>query len=594
MGTSLVAPAPNQWDFDKITTVEHARRLQPSTEEARVNRPYIEGDHLQGGDAWIGPRPPEADHRSAQFLTRLAKVFISKNVIEEVCDRLASAVVGRAPRWSWVPKRRVSKQKPVTDAESTAIADLEDALTEWFDYRMVHLLLKRMIYRMLWGKRCAWRLYVPAGLTDDNGVINATTLEDVLRLIYVDVPEPEDAFVVEHPESKRPLGVVFFKNETGTEFAELSYLNQNDETVIRVVPATAVSVSTATNDFDRKITIFQVVVDDPLITEQVRELNRALNMTLTLLGKGLIDTHFLERMFIDIMPPGEWETDEAGNRTVFKPDLQGRTTGDRVDTFLQSSDVEDKDGKVQLAKGQVITRDPSDPTGTIKGSEYWYQALLEEVRQDHILINQSATPSGKSRDEARTDFADSGKDPELQLEIAGRMLLWTVVAMAEAFLKQPGKWTSLYKPVFSANARYGRISVEERQQNREDVKENLIAVATAQALAGIDDTEAESSAIAMQKDAQLRRVAEMAKIVQALTADFPRTVALRIVGFDDKEIDQIVTWIKEADAEDPAPDLPAPGADPTAKPGVPGRKPALVKPPAKPTNRVKPIKTAKA
>lgn len=555
-------------DFN-VMTLDDVKKLLPSLPDAEKNRHFIEGDHFNNGDDWVGPGPRPGHAQRRDFLDILATAFVSKNVIEELADRLASAVLGREPRWAWAPRRKVTKDKPITTAEEDAIDELESALTDWWDVREVHKLLKRMIKLMLWAKQATWRLYVPAGLTDAAGSVGTvSTIADALEKIFVDIPDPVTSTVWEHPLTKARLGLVLYKDVENKDSAEITFL-KGDQTTVKILPAPAAGAE-ATNDFRKNITMFCVTLDDVFITEQMRSLQRMLNMTLTLLGKGLVDNHFLERIFKDILPPGHWEYEADGvTRKAFIPDQEGRHTGSRTDSYMQSIDYKDELGKTVLASGDVVIRDPLDPTGTIKGIEYWYQSLLEEARQDHILINQSATPSGKSRDEARGDFADSGKDPEMQATLAGRALLLTVVAMAEAFLGSPGKWTDKFKPIFQPRAKYGQLSIEERKQAVEEAEKGFRADETAMAEIGINDVDAEVALIMKSARGQLRLSSEQADVVAKWIADFPREVALQLAGFSEDDIKKIMKAVSmsELDPQNPPVDPNAPQNGGPPKPG---------------------------
>jgi hypothetical protein len=549
-------------DFSTLD-IAALRQLSPDLEAANENRPYIEGDHLHRGEFWVGPGLDERDPRYSDFLDKLERVFISKNVITEVVDRLVSAVFGREPGWAWVPRRILKPKEQKTDAEAAAIAELESSLTQWWDKREIHKLLKRLLFRMLWAEQCVARLYVPSGLTDAGGRLGVTTLDGALDKIFLDIPEPENGFVYEHPDTKQRLGVVFYLDADNKEACEVTYL-KGANTVIQILPAASADVNKAENDFGGNLPIIQISVDRAMITEQVRSLQRSLNMTLTLLGKGMVDTHFVERMFFDTLPPGyEAPTQDSTGKVVSegKPaSPEGRTTGGRTDSYMQSTHYVDENDRTVLAKGNVTIRDPSDPGYTIKGSDYFYQCMLEEVRQDHILINQAATPSGKSREEARTDFASSGEDPQMQAELVGRSVLLTVVAMAEAFMGTPGKWTKTFKPVFKCNSRYGQLSPEERKQNIEEADQGFLSIQTAMSRNGVDDVDAEQSIIASQPTAALDLAQKRADVVNDWSVEFPREVALFMAGYTDTEITAIMKRVADSVSTDPTapPVIPAP------------------------------------
>jgi hypothetical protein len=559
-------------DFNKLT-LEQVKQLRPEAPERDANRPYIDGDHLQNGDAWVGPGPRQNNPGYKEFMSRLEVVFTSKNVILEVCNRLVSAVMGREPRWAWVPRRIVSKDQPLSPEEIIEISLLEGPLTEWWDQREIHKLMKRMLLHMMWSSYGLGRMFVPYGLTE-NGRVPGKTLEEVLRAIYLDVPEPEDAFMYQHPLTMALLVVVMFKTPAGQESAELTFLDKQGQTVIKVLPEPVDGEPVAALDLQRQLTMFQVTCDNVLPTQQVRQLQNMLNMSLTLLGKGLVDTHFLERIFHDTLPPGDYQKDPANPdaKETYVPDLEtGRKTGDRTDSYMQSTSYVNEDDQTTLATGKVTIREPTDPAYTIKGAEYWYQCLLEEVRQDHILINQAATPSGKSRDESRVDFADSGKDPELQSELAGRALLMAVVTFAEALLGKPGQWTKKYKPIFKTNARYGKLSVDERRQTIDEADKGYRSKQGTQSLIGIDDTDAEEALISGQPNWELALSDKRADVVTKFSADFPRSVALFLAGYSDDEIKEIMDRVKQSVAEDPAaaqsdPKQPLPQPEPVKTP----------------------------
>lgn len=538
--------------FDEVT-LQQAKTMFPQLEDASANEPFIEGDHFQGGDGWVGPGPRMGDASHAEFLERLEPAFVSKNVLNEGCERLTGAVIGWEPRWGWVPRRHDLEENPMTPEETAAIQDLEEWMTDWWDKREVHKGLKRMICFMLWAKEAGWRLYVPGGLIGENGSVSSTTLEEALSKIHLDIPEPGASTVWEHPDTKAKLGIVVLRKSDGTEQAEFCYLTDDNKTRIRIVPEKAGETNTATNDFGRHLTIYAVKIDKAIIREQERSLQKALNMTLTMLEKGLVDNHFVEKIFTNAMPPGEWKLNDAGERVAFIP--AARTTGGRVDTYLSGIDYAetDREGtrKTTIKDPGVHIRQPLDPNGTIMGAEYWYQALLEALRQDHILINQLATPSGKSREHSRGDFIDSTKDPVMQADLAGRELLFTLACMAEAFMGAPGKWTKKFKPVFKCRPNYGPLSVAERQQNVVEAEKGLLSDETAMALNGTDDVDAELALIRSTPRAKLALAGLQADAIIKWATDFPREVALYMAGLSKKDQDKIMELVRSSNSVDP-------------------------------------------
>lgn len=574
--------------------IDKLRQAIAVPEGVDLNRKFVSGDHWQNADGWVGPGPRPSDPSYRDVMVLVESAFVSKNVIDEIIDRHVSAMLGKEPRWSWGPiTPPADPEEDPAPADLAAIAELEAAVTTWWDNRQVHRLMKGMIYRMLFGKRGPWRLYVPSGLTDAAGNITAADLPEALSKLYLDIPEPENAGVWEDPETKTRVGIVVWKDAEGKERAEVTFVDTDGTTVIRVLPSPASGPAEARNDFARLMPIGVAELDEIWITPQMRSLQKALNMTLTLLSKGLIDNAFLERLLLNALPPGHWEYEdqpdpETGEkiRKAYVPDRH--VTGGRQTTYVQGIDFAERkpDGSrtTTVKDPSVVFREPVDPIGIIRGADYWYQCLIGEARQDHVLINKESTPSGKSREQARGDFIDSTKDTEMQTNMAGRSLLLTLVTMAEVFCKKPGQWTLKYKPTFNCRPQYGPLSVEERTQNILEAEKGFMADETAMALNGRDDVDAEQALIAAQPRSSLALSKAQAEVVDLwVGATFARETALHLAGFDDPEITAIMK--RESDAM-PVDTLPVdPNAPP--KPGdpkLPGNKPPVAPPKPSPAN----------
>lgn len=562
-------------------TVETLRQAIPVPDGVDLNRKFVEGDHWQNAEAWVGPGPRPSDPSYRDIMVLVEKAFVSKNVIDEIIDRHVSAMLGKEPRWAWtLINPPADPEAEIPAADLNAIAALEAAVTTWWDARQAHRLLKGMIYRMLFGKRGPWRLYVPSGLTDASGKVTAATLEEALSKIYLDIPEPENGGVWEDPETKNRVGIVLWKDASGKEHGEVTFIDDAGKTIINVVPAPASGPAAVTNDFNRLMTIGAAELDTLWVSPQMRSLQKALNMTLTLLSKGLIDNAFLERLLLNALPPGHWEYEDAPDpdtgekiRKAYVPDRH--VTGGRQTTYVQGIDFAEKaaDGsrKTTVKDPSVVFREPVDPIGIIRGADYWYQSLIGEARQDHVLINKESTPSGKSREQARGDFIDSTKDTEMQANMVGGLLLLTLVTIAEVFANKRGEWTKKYKPMFNCRPQYGPLSVEERTQNILEAEKGFMADETAMALNGRDDVDAEQALIAAQPRSSLALSKAQAEVVDLwVGATFSRETSLHLAGFDDDEITAIMKRESEAEPTEPEVDPLNPKPDPKAKkPGDP-------------------------
>jgi hypothetical protein len=487
---------------DGTATLAQLKAAVAVGQNVALNRKFIEGDHWQNGDAWPGPGPQPGDPEYAEVMRMIEKVFVSRNIIDEVTDRLMSSVVGKEPRWTWAPDRPMEPDETPKNDEQMLISEVNAAISNWWNKRQIHALLKSLIYKMLFGQRCVWRVYIPTGLAP-NGSVAASDLRAALELLYLDIPEPEAGGVWEDPETKQRVGIVVYKNDGDTtEHTEVSWVDTDGKTYIRLDNAAPIP-----NDYSGALPIFEVALPSEFVSEQLRSLQRMLNMTLTLLGKGLVDNHFLERLIFGALPPGHWEYEDLPNeagqkvRKAYIP--APHVTGGRMTSYIQGVDYETEPGKTAITTPSAVFRDPTDPGGTIKGADFWYGAMLDESRQSHVIVNQSSTIGFKSREQARGDFIDSTHDVQLQTENGGEELLRVIVKIGEAIAGQRGKYTKVLKPVFKVRPNYGPLTVEERTQNISEAKDGYMADETAMSLNGIDDTDAERAAIAAQPRAAL-------------------------------------------------------------------------------------------
>jgi hypothetical protein len=294
-----------------------------------LNQKMADGEHWLDGDGWVGPGPLPSDPSYRDIKPLIEKAFVSRNVIDEVVDRLVSAILGAEPRWYWTPDRAMEDDEDPTTDEQTLMDEVNTGTTQWWDKRKIHAALKRQIYRMLVSQRCVWRFFLPS--PDANGLVSASDLGEALDAIWLDVPDPETSGVWEDPITRERVGIVLIKEEgTNKIKAEVSYLTEDGKTVTKLLPDNPTGV---TNDLGGALPIFQVALDAAFVTGQLRSLNKALNMTLTLLAKGLVDNAFLERLMLNAMPPGHWEyedkLDDAGQKVRKSYVVDRHVTGGR-------------------------------------------------------------------------------------------------------------------------------------------------------------------------------------------------------------------------------------------------------------------------
>jgi hypothetical protein len=589
-------------------TLEQARKaaalgvnIKPLFDKAKK---YYDGDHWQNADGWIGPKPLAGETGEAETLAQIQGGFVSRNVVKEVIDRHARGVVGFEPAWRFVPRRAMKVEDDPTKPEQTDIDAIEAALTEWWDSRKAHAVLKDAVASLLQATRAQLRLYIPKGrLAEDKQTVTtaeggtsevvarvvrvasspessqADGLKGVLALIYLDRPEPDHAAVYTDPDTNRDVGVLIYKpnegavdREEGQETAELTYLNENGQTVIRQVSADAAGAKSFSFDFGGRITMFEMQ-RDPLVSEQLLKNQAALNLALSMISRNVVSSGFLERVLLNAQMPGYW-VDDSGQK-VTDPAQRKRfvplpyKAGSGTTNFITGFAYEDsKTGETKLTDPQVQYREPSPVSGSVEALKAHYENMLEEADQAHILISADATASGRSREQARADYVSSLSDTRDQLEACGRWLLETVLAEAEAFSGRPNVLSAQYRCEFTCQLNVGPIDNAARLADETSVEKGTISLETAMQRNGIVDVDAEISKINEQPGAMLNLLKRQFEVITAGTAaGLSLEAAAEIVGLDDAAVKIIKKDMAgAANADRTAPENgPAP-LDPNAPP----------------------------
>lgn len=592
MRDATVTPIPDQAIYQDPRAL-----VSPLT----VNRAFFEGDHWQMGSGWIGPHPQQGDPDYVTAMNELVAAFTSKNVIREVTKRHASGVVGKPASWSFVPRRALAEGEEPNDAEAKAIAEANRLMRAWLDARKVRSLLHDAMCTLLFSARSPIRLHIPPGLLkeqpDASGqaqtVVVATTIEQALGMIYPDHPTPEHAAVVQDEDTKMEAGVRIFLDEsdesdtddaavgatgnrtddTGEQAIELVFVAPDGRTVVRLLSEDdeADDAREFLFQFGGRSTMMEMR-RDPLITPQVAQNQRALNLALSMLPRSVITGGFLERVLLNAQMPGHYEKDPDGIKTDrFIPDplYFGPGTTNMFAGIEQKSDL----GAKTFATPDVKWRDPVPVDAPVKAASEHYLAILDETSQLHVVLSGDNQVSGKSREQARAEYLNSLLDSKPEAEAALRFLLETPLAMAEAIVGTPGALTSLVRVEVQCRLDTGPLSPEERAANETSVGKTL-SQETAMARNGVDDVDAEKARMASDPLSRATLLkAQGDALTAATTAGLSIATAAEMLGVD------------KAVAEKIAHDVATGGFEPPLKPAADKAKPepAPVKDQTQPT-----------
>lgn len=452
------------------------------------NFAFYDGDHWQDTDGWVGPRPKQTAEGYEIVMSEIERGFVSANVIRELVLRHANGVLGHEPGWSFRLKRKLGKV-PVTDpqtgepvlnidgtpkmeddkptAEEQAILDeANNALVAWWDKREVLTELQRAVVSALLTKRGPLRLFVPAGLRDTAGQIpRQTDLEGAFEYIYLQAPAYDEATVALDDLTMQRCGAFSFQtvtaleNELGEPIAQTANTNSNsrveicyvdgEDTVIRILKQANIENTDPNAGIEAEFRyrlgkrLLMTEIDRPeLISEQIRQSQKLVNMALTMAQRNVVLGGFLATILLNAQIPGEWVDDPAspeGRRFVPNPLKLGAGTV----TYISGVPRQNPDGSVTTTTPAVQFRDPVSVTTFRDTKSMAEETMLREAHQLHALLSGDATASGESRRQAMADFVTDLITTASRVNPVGRWVCETALALAALFMGEPGKYDIL-------------------------------------------------------------------------------------------------------------------------------------------------------
>lgn len=563
-------------EFTVSDAQESLRKAQPR--EGPVNEAFIQGDHWQGGRGWIGPMPGPNEPGAAKVVGQIMRGFVSRNAVLETVQRHANALIGREPRWGLSPRRALKDTERPTNEEQALIDEAEAVLTEWWNTRGAHEALQRVVELALHQERGVLRLFIPEGrlrpapATDGQAgaamVAQAATVELALDMVHLDTPHPTSAGVFDDPYTMDPVSLYVHKDDD-VDVLDITFVRRNDDgtlgdTVYRRVKQNQDNPSDTTLPLGGRLLLGQL--KRPLmINQQVQEQQRALNLAESMIPKNVITGGFLERIMRGAQIPGHFVADntaEGGQRWV-----PGEyETGPGTTQWLKPIVVTDAEGRQHLSNPDVTFRDPISPKASIDAGAAHYRSILHEVDQVHHLITGDAIASAVSRVEARVDFMHSLRRTQTPLERLGRWLIEAVLAVAEAVMGEPGKYTEVLRADFVCRMQLSQLSAEEQRALMEMVQARMIPREDAMSMLGTDDVDVALAKINGDPTSMLAVREQQAKALRAwLDAGVIMEVAVKLLGLTEEDQKLLLNMDPgTADPDDPAAGQPT--ADPEPEP----------------------------
>lgn len=530
---------------DRIT---HALKATPDLD---TNQAFFDGDHWQNGNGWVGPRPSLLDKLLQVLLGLIYQIFTSVNVVKEVVDRQTLGVVGVEPSFALVPLRAMkSDEKPSTD-EQKLIDEAEAFLTPWWNERKIHKLVQKVMSRSILLERAVVRFYVPVGLMERkeiNGVegfvLPSAPPDQSIMNLWLEAPDVKKSAVVRDPMTMQEVGLVIYNQmrddgSDGEEIIQLVFLD-GDKTVLRTLSGGGDAGFETVLDLGKRLTMYQV--EHPtFISEQVRQLQRSLNLATTCITRGLTNDNWLERVIMNAEPPGDWEYNQDGTAKPGTFKAKAYHTGPDTTNWLRGYELTDEEtGKKTLTTPDIKWREPSGIDATVDARHELYSAILQSTDQTHVLLADAATASGRRVEQAREDHRQRLNVTRAAAEPLVAWIVMTALAIAEALAGTPGKYTKQLRCAASCRISLGPLTAEERKADSDAVDKSLMSRETAMERSGVVDVDAENARISADPGAQLAvKTKQTAIVVQATAAGASLHGAAEFAGIEGDELDQI-------------------------------------------------------
>lgn len=498
---------------------------------------FKKGNHWQKSRGWIGPRPAFGDLNARLVIKEIERLFISANVIGEIVNRHSRAVVGREPAWAVLAAEEAT---PIPDA---LIAEINDSLLGWWDSedKQVMAVLQDAVDLALIAEHAILRLYLPPALTaDGNEIPPFPTLKKAMDKIWIEVLPmgsaahirdrktmevesdylylTEDKIATLERETLIDGAIAPIDEETGQPILEEAQASGRLLTFIEILQARAggdlTVIESVTVDTGGRLLTFDLRLPI-LITDQIRQMQKGLNVDLTMMIHNILGTGFLERTIFNAQMPGEWikdDTIDGGRRFVPRPYNVGMGVTNNLVGLPQKDDEGNTTG---YATPSIVYREPTGVGMFTDAQKALYAAMLHEAQQSHALISGESTPSGESRKQALADFLVSISLTITRCQSMIRWLLETTAALALYMCDRAVEFDAIRASVLM-KLTLPPLSADELRVLNELVKDGFISHEIALSMVPfIDDPDAEKQRITLeQADKQAAQVTTLASALR--------------------------------------------------------------------------------
>lgn len=422
------------------------------------NKLFYDGDHWNGGAFWSGPMPSTTESGGGEARAAIERGFVSSNVVAEMTKRFADALLGKEPAWGFTLARPLADGEEPTTQEQAVIDEAEALTTDAWDKRGIQRVLYQALIFALLGGRGIVRSFVPAAFVGTDGTLADGDIAAWMARLREHALEPTQAVLLVDDTTQAEAALWVYTKDNKAR-AELVYLTDDEQplTVVRILDGER-ATDAEPLDLGGRLTM-HAIEGPPLITPQIRQLQKSLNKSLTMMQHNEDLAGFTERTLLNTQMPGRFEGEGNGRRFIADPIQRGAGT---VNNLVGVPIYNDAGELVGYATPSVHDRAPASPETFIQSQDAYYLRMLKEGDQLHVVITGDATASGESRKQARAGFEASLRRLLASVEQCGRNHLETRLNEAAALAGQAEHFAGL-RATFQCRIDVGPIGADEQR-----------------------------------------------------------------------------------------------------------------------------------
>ncbi|MEM1096054.1 MAG: hypothetical protein AAGJ10_15760 [Bacteroidota bacterium] len=535
--------------FDNLTR-EQAWSYIGDTGQYKDAKALKAGDLYQNGDGFVGPTlSGRKDEISRQVKHAWAARFVGQDLIGACIKRRVKGVLGKPPVWSMMLRDQLQGDE-ASEQDQRRLTEANTLLTTWWQDRMTQETLQMWVDCLSWYGKAYLRIVIPRGRmseSDDGTLsITASTVQEALDLIFVEVLGPEQAAQHADSDTMYTVGVVAFErtekradgSTTTVKITELSYLSDQRSAQDHGKPLTRLAILTDGSDpqrVDVDLRGHRMLFEgkhDPFCDRISIHNQRGYNTAATEMRVVNDEGGFPQTILSGTLGPGTWDKNDQGVE-VFKPEPYQRGPG--KDIFMPADPIYGEEGEVKgYAPVGVHQLQPARIESYTQEMAQHRRAILESCHQLFVDLMNDAQSSGDARIQALFDFMEDLSDLKSLVDRAGTWLLESVWYLAQDLSGNAGADHDL-KASFSARVSLPYLPSDFIRVLLDQVDKGVLSLETFLSRLGVDDVDEEIARLQASETYQLAIKQKMAVLMGTfVNAGLGIEVAAVAAGFDDE------------------------------------------------------------